>query len=92
MYHSIEDVEALNDHGYKTNLEMLQSVNECLLILENQRKPSAKLLETLSSVDDMYHHSGPSFVRVLVLKPFCSIRDAPVDSRGGAYGIFMGWE
>ena len=41
---------------------MLQSVNEFLLTLENQRKPSAKLLETPSSVDDMYHHSEPNFV------------------------------
>ena len=62
----IEDVEALNDDGYKTNFEMLP-VNEFLLTLKNQRKPSAKLLETLSSVDDMYQHSGPSFLRVLVL-------------------------
>ena len=53
MYHLFKDVEALNDHGYKLNLEMLQSVNEFLLTLENQGKPSAKLLETPSSVNDM---------------------------------------
>ena len=69
----IEDVEAMNDHGYKTNLEMLQSVNEFLLTLENQHKPSVKLLKTPSSVDDMYHHNGPSSLRVLVLKSLCSI-------------------
>ena len=46
---------------------MLQSVNEFLLTFENQRKPLVKLLETPSSVDDMYHHSGPSSLRVLVL-------------------------
>ena len=38
----------------------LQIVNEFLLTLENQRKPSAKLPGTLSSVDDVYHHSGLS--------------------------------
>ena len=54
--------------GYKTNLEMLQSVNEFLLTLENQHKPSVKLLETPSSVDDIYYHNRPSSLRVLVLK------------------------
>ena len=67
----------LNDHGYKTNLEMLQRVSEFLLTLENQRKPSAKLLGTPSSVDDMYHHSGPSSLRVLILKSLCSIIKTP---------------
>ena len=61
-------MKALNDHGYKTNVEMLQSVNEFLLTLENQHKPSAKLLETPSSADDMYHHSGPGSLRVIILK------------------------
>ena len=57
----------------KTNLEMLQNVNQFLLTLENQCKPSAKLLGTPSSVDDPYHHSGPSSLRVFLLKSLCSM-------------------
>ena len=50
---------------------MLQSENEFLLTLENQRKPSAKLLETLletpSSVDDMVHWTWfPRFARTKI--------------------------
>ena len=37
---------------------------------EIRGKLSAKLLETPSSVDDMYHHSAPSSLRVFVLKSF----------------------
>ena len=38
----------------------MQSVHEFLSVWKSQHKWTAKVLETRSSVNDMYHHNGPS--------------------------------